>query len=112
MKQHTTLEANLSKCVTKVHWVVEVVNGRLKKLKFLDRVVPNSHIPYILGDFVRIVASLLNKYKPPIKINDDGDNNLARTMRLACSSVENPVEKSVLENPSLRFQLLMLVSSG
>lgn len=52
---------------------------------------------------MRIVASLLNKYKPPIKINDDGDDNLARTMQLACASVENPVEKRVSENPSVRF---------
>lgn len=83
--------------MTKVRWVVEEINGRLKKWKFLDHVVPNSHIPY-LGDFVRIVASLLNKYKPPIKTNDDGDDNLARNMRLACASVENPVEKRVSEN--------------
>lgn len=91
------------KCVIKVYWVVEVVNGRLKKLKFLDRVVLNSYILYIFGDFVRIVVSFFNKYKSFIKINDDGDNNLVRIMRFACLLVENLVEKSVLENFFFRF---------
>lgn len=83
-KQHTSLEANLSRCVTNVRWVVEAVNDRLKKWKFLDHVVQNNHIPYI-GDLVRIVASLLDKYKPPIKTNDDEYDNLTRNMRLACA---------------------------
>lgn len=58
-----------------------------------------------------MLASLLNKYKPPIKTNDDGDDNFARNMRLACASVENPVEKSlhsdIMDDPKLR-KLLML----
>ena len=34
-KQHTTQEANLSRLITKIRWVVESVNGRLKKWEFL-----------------------------------------------------------------------------
>jgi hypothetical protein len=92
LKQHTTSEANISRCVTKVRWVVEAANGRLKKWKYLDHVVPIPQIPFI-GDFVRIIASIINKYKPPLKSNSDGDDELGRKMRIACSQTENPLQK-------------------
>lgn len=42
-KQHSTFDANSSRLVTKIRWVVEAANGRLKKWRFLDNVVCNSH---------------------------------------------------------------------
>lgn len=35
-KQHSTTEANISRMVTKVRWVVESANGRLKQWRLLD----------------------------------------------------------------------------
>ena len=63
-KQDTVFEANASRLVTKIRWAVESANGRLKKWKFLDNVVPNTQVRFI-GDYVRIVGSLINAFKPP-----------------------------------------------
>jgi hypothetical protein len=41
-KQYTTEEANKSRLITKVRWVVESANGRIKQWRFLDKVVPNK----------------------------------------------------------------------
>ncbi|KAK3104579.1 hypothetical protein FSP39_005352 [Pinctada imbricata] len=46
-RQHSTEEANLSRLVTKVRWVVESVNGRVKNWKLLNRVVSNHYVPSI-----------------------------------------------------------------
>ena len=64
-KQHTTEEANHSKFATKVRWVVESANGRIKRWKALDQVMPNSQIKWI-GDYVRIACAICNKFRPPL----------------------------------------------
>ena len=38
--QHTSEEANASRIVTKVRWVVEAVNGVIKKWKYFNNIVP------------------------------------------------------------------------
>nr|XP_022338892.1 uncharacterized protein LOC111134282 [Crassostrea virginica] len=64
-KQMPTLDSNLSRIVTKVRWIVEESNGRLKHWQYLAKTLPNSQFPFI-GDYVRIVAALCNKYRPPL----------------------------------------------
>ncbi len=54
------LEANKSRLVTKIRWVVEVVNARLKTWAFLANVVPLSCLDD-LEDYILIVAALCNK---------------------------------------------------
>jgi hypothetical protein len=78
-KQHTTEVANASRLVTKVRWVVEAANGRIKKWKYLDNVVHNSQIPFI-GDYVRIVSSIINKYRPPLKSDNANDLDVGYQM--------------------------------
>jgi len=58
-KQHTTEKANKSRLITKVRWVIESANGRIKQWRFLNKVVPNKLVKYI-GDFVKIVCAILN----------------------------------------------------
>ena len=53
-------EANKSRLVTKVRWVVEVVNSRLKRWAFLGNVVPLACLDD-LEDYILIVAALCNK---------------------------------------------------
>lgn len=60
-KQLPVEESNTTRLVTKIRWVVESVNGRIKLWKYLDRVLPNSQIPYI-SDYVQIVCTIMNKY--------------------------------------------------
>lgn len=35
-KQHSTTEANISRMVTKVRWVVESANGKVKQWRLVD----------------------------------------------------------------------------
>ena len=78
-KQHIVEEANLSRLVTKVRWVVESVNGRAKQWKMLDKVVPNILVPNI-GDFVRIVCALINTFRPPIVSSSESASLVAQKM--------------------------------
>jgi hypothetical protein len=41
-KQLTTEQSNTSRLVTKIRWVVQSANGRLKSWKYFDKVLPNS----------------------------------------------------------------------
>ncbi|CAC5400582.1 unnamed protein product [Mytilus coruscus] len=61
-KQHTTEEANTSRLVTKVRWIVESVNGRLKQWRFFDKVVSNHYIPFI-RELLRLIKANLIKIK-------------------------------------------------
>lgn len=45
--------------------MVESANARIKRWKYLDRVLPTNQVPHI-GDFVRIVCAIINKYSPPL----------------------------------------------
>ncbi|XP_062580526.1 uncharacterized protein LOC134242456 [Saccostrea cucullata] len=92
-KQHTTEEANHSRCVTKVRWVVESANGRIKKWKALDQVFPNCQIKWI-GDSVRIVCAIVNAFRPPLVCEENNDIALANTMKVL-SRTSNELQKRV-----------------
>ncbi|XP_056022083.1 uncharacterized protein LOC125673390 [Ostrea edulis] len=78
-KQLPTLDSNKSRVVTKVRWIVEAANGRIKQWQFLAKTLPNSQIPFI-GDYVRIVAALCNKYRPPLSVSSEEDQEIAAKM--------------------------------
>jgi hypothetical protein len=44
--------------ITKIRWVVESANGRIKQWRFLDKLVK------YIGDFVKIVCEILNGFRP------------------------------------------------
>ena len=67
--QFSDEEGNSSRLVTKVRWVVESFNGRLKKWQYLDKVLPNSQIPNI-GDYTRLVAAISNRYQSRLSKGD------------------------------------------
>ncbi|XP_078340851.1 uncharacterized protein LOC111112081 [Crassostrea virginica] len=97
-KQMPTLDSNLSRIVTKVRWIVEAANGRLKQWQYLAKTLPNSQIPFI-GDYVRIVAALCNKYRPPLSVSSEEDQELAAKM-LHLSQRVNTLQERV-ENEGL-----------
>lgn len=108
-KQHSTEEANSSRLVTKVCWVVESANGRLKQWKFLDRVVSNHYVPYI-GDFVRIVCSLINCFRVPL-ISDFAYDELGLVM-LEKSKEKNHVQQYVDENNLIKRKVIYKEVNG
>ncbi|KAL0860541.1 hypothetical protein ABMA27_009912 [Loxostege sticticalis] len=60
--QLTTLQANNSRFVTMCRWVVEVVNGRIKRDFRLFRHVYNNRAARHLKGDLKIACALLNKY--------------------------------------------------
>ncbi|CAF3381748.1 unnamed protein product [Rotaria socialis] len=62
-KQFTTIQANETRLITKIRWVIESANGRVKQWRFFDHVVPNTMIEKI-GDYFRIVCAIINRYRP------------------------------------------------
>lgn len=71
-RQFTTSEANQSRCVTKVRWVVEAVNARIKQFKFLANTIQNSSLPS-LEQYLSIACAIINRYRPPMKTSTTED---------------------------------------
>ncbi|CAF1173234.1 unnamed protein product [Didymodactylos carnosus] len=61
--QYTTAEANKTRLITKVRWVIESANGRVKQWRFFSNIVPNTMIEKI-GSYFEIVCALINCYRP------------------------------------------------
>lgn len=104
-KQLSTIDSNLSRVVTKVRWVVEACNGRLKQWQYLSKTLPNSQIPFI-GDYVRIVAALCNKYRPPISRSSEEDEQVAAKMlhlSQRANTLQERVEGEGLDRRGMRW---------
>jgi hypothetical protein len=56
-KQLTTEQGNTSRLATKIRWVVESANGRLKSWKYFDKVLPNSQIPFMASQLLYPIHS-------------------------------------------------------
>jgi hypothetical protein len=78
-RQFTTSEANQTRCVTKVRWVVEAANARLKQFKFFSNTVQNSSLPH-LEKYLSIACSIINRYRPPIKTSTAEDIEIGEKM--------------------------------
>ena len=78
-RQFTADEANQSRCVTKVRWVVEAVNARIKQFKFLSNTVQNSSLPY-LEQYLSIACALINRYQVPVKTSSPEDVEIGQKM--------------------------------
>ena len=77
--QFTTSEAHKSRCVTKIRWVVEAANARIKQFKFLSNTVQSSSLPH-LEEYVSFFCSLINQYQSPIKTSTPEDVEIGEKM--------------------------------
>ena len=96
-KQHSALESNSSRFVTKIRWIIESVNGRIKQWRASDQVVPNSQIPWI-GDNVRIVCAVCNRYKPSLVSCTTDDEAIGLKMLALAKKPNNLETRIVNEN--------------
>ncbi|CAG2194291.1 unnamed protein product [Mytilus edulis] len=95
--------ANSSRLITKIRWVVESVNGRLKLWRYLANIVPNTQIPHI-GDDIKLVAAICNQYKPPLNSgNQEEDQLLAAKMNMLASKGNALFERVVEEKLDRRI---------
>ena len=60
----------------------------------MDHILPTSQIPYI-GDFVRIVCAVSNKYLPPINVTKDTEDQLTASRMLERLSKTNDLQSLV-----------------
>lgn len=76
-KQLDVLEANRSRFVTKLRWVVESVNARIKRFRWFSQTIPNSSLPSV-PDFLAIVAALINCFHVPMVVPSPDDDDVVR----------------------------------
>ncbi|XP_062599343.1 uncharacterized protein LOC134260823 [Saccostrea cucullata] len=96
-KQMGTENANTSKLVTKIRWVVESANARIKQWHYLGKILPSSQIPHI-GDFVRIVCAISNRYLKPLSTGDTEEDLALGSKMLYLSKQVNSLQQHVEEN--------------
>ena len=97
-RQFTTLESNEFRCVTKVRWIVEAVNRRIKEFKYFANTVQNSSLMY-LEDDLSIACALINCYHPPIAASKPEDVEVGREMRSLITK-KNRIERVKLRQTS------------
>ncbi len=78
-KQPSSVEANQSRLVTKTRWVVESINGLIKRWLYFNNIVENVNVPNLEEDF-KIICAIINKYRPPRVKDQLGDRELAIEM--------------------------------
>ncbi|XP_048750412.2 uncharacterized protein LOC125662290 [Ostrea edulis] len=107
-KQMPALEANASRLVTKIRWVVEAANSRIKRWKYLGHTLPTNQVPFI-GDYVRIVCAISNEYLAPLSTgNADDDEALATKMQYLAkrvNSLQTFVEENALDRRSSNWEV-------
>lgn len=102
-------EANQTRIVTSLRWVVESANGRIKRWNFWRNTVRNCDFEFIEQDF-KITCALINRFRPQLSKTDDTANiNIYREMLLKsqqdnplkayAESVSNRVSKARLRKP-------------
>ncbi|XP_061191029.1 uncharacterized protein LOC133199199 [Saccostrea echinata] len=95
-KQMSTENAT-SRLVTKIRWVVESANARIKQWHYLGHILPSSQIPYI-GDFVRIVCAICNKYLKPLAYGNTEENQALGAKMVFLSKQVNTLQHHVEDN--------------
>ena len=98
-KQLTTEQSNTSRLVTKIRWVVQSANGRLKSWKYFDKVLPNSQIPFI-GDYIQIICSICYKYFSPLSHGNQEEDRVIGCIMLFLAKQNNDL-KTRIENEGI-----------
>lgn len=102
-------DANQTRIVTSLRWVVESANGRIKRWNFWRNTVRNRDFEFIEQDF-KITSALINKFRSQLSKNNDAESiDTYREMLVKCQqdnplksyveSVSNRVSKSRLKKP-------------
>lgn len=95
--QHSPEESNTSRLVTKIRWVVESVNGRIKTWKYLNNIVPNSQIPHIEDD-IKLISAICNKYMKPLVSTNEESETLLGCKMLVLAKQNNKLMERVIAN--------------
>ena len=94
--QLRTEDANSSRFVTKLRWVVEVINTFLKNSFKALKQVPNKSLPHTHEDY-RIAAALINKFFKRLYSDQTNEKEISKNMKDKLK-IENELEKLVKDN--------------
>ena len=114
-KQLSSAEANHSRCVAKVRWIIEsgmsikpfswnvkisrsfskLVNGKIKQWRYFSQTIQNSSIPFI-GGYLNIICTLINAYRKTSNTQSDNQKQWATRM-LELRDKENQLEQRLQE---------------
>ena len=78
-RRFDALEANRSRFISKIRWVVESANGRVKHFKWFNQTIQNSTIPQV-RDYLRIACALINAYHAAAISSFENDDQIATNM--------------------------------
>ena len=102
-RQFDVYDANRSRFITKLRWVVESANARIKRFKWFSQTIQNSSLPSV-PDFLAIVAALTNCFHVPmIAASPDDDNIVRRMNRLLKQS--NVLQDRLVEDNLMRHRI-------
>ncbi|CAF3339586.1 unnamed protein product [Rotaria socialis] len=107
-QQFTSSATNQSQFVIKVRWVVEAANACIKQFKFLANTIPNSSLPH-LEQYLSVVCSIINRYRPPIKNSSIDDAVIADQMislRNQKKNFETFLQKNNLKKTSSKWEII------
>lgn len=100
-RQFSAEESNRSRCITKVRWIVEAVNRRIKEFKYFANTVQNSSLMYLQADLSNVCA-LINRYRPSITALNPQDVEIGKEMRILAA------KKNRLETVKSQNRLIWL----
>jgi hypothetical protein len=79
-RQLSSDESNQSRWITKVRWIVETVNRRIKKFKYFANTAQNSSLVYLQAD-LSVICALINRFKTVIATSNPSDVGVGIDMR-------------------------------
>ncbi len=104
-RQFSSEEANKSRCITKVHWVVEAANRRIKQFKYFANTIQNSSLGYLESD-LSIVCALINRFQPPIATSKPEDAEVGQKM-MRLLNQKNQIQ--IVNNIKISFRIGFLM---
>lgn len=90
-KAMSVSQANETRKLTKVRWVVESAIGRIKRNLLLRNTISNASLPSIATDF-RVSAALINKFKRPL-VTDTHISTIWATQMLRRMKYQNTLQQ-------------------
>lgn len=100
-RQFDVYDANLSRFITKLRWVVESVNARLKRFKWFSQTISNSSLPAV-PELLSIAAALINCFHVPMVTASSEDDNIVQQMNRLLGQrnlLQHYVQTNGLERP-------------
>ena len=99
-RQFDVHDANRSQFITKLRWVVESVNARLKRFRWFSQTIQNSALPSV-SNFLAIAAALINCFHVPMITASPDDDNVVHRMSTLLTQ-NNALHDRLIEENLLR----------